>query len=264
MRPAGEGFATLTYERYRTTERFAADGSRVPLAGNLQGEFVRESLLLYSEVAVLDRVMAFGRFSYDFLSYGQVDLVRPLTTSGLSDQEAGLRLGVLQEPVVLALQAGLRFPAGYDTEPPPAPAEQPPRLGNGAWGTEARVAVGKGFGERWTHGFVDAEVGYTTRWRGFADQLKVELAVGYKGVPRVELQPAWRYTHTFADVSDDADPSNPLVNAVYDLHRLELLAMVRVWRWFHAQGTGFAHVAGTNVGAGSGFELGVRVVWPEP
>ena len=262
--PQGEGFARLTYERYRTTEKFAPSGERVSLAGNLDAEFVRQSVHQYVEVGVLERLTALGNFYYDFLSYGQSDLRTPLTKSGFSDQEIGLRYAALREPVVLAVQASLRFPAGYETESPPPPAAQPPRLGSGAWGTEARLAAGKGFGHRWSQGFVNAEVGYNTRWSGFADQLKIEVIVGYKGLPRVELQPAWRYTKTLGEVSPNPELTNPLADSVFDLHRLELLAVVRIWRWFHVEGSGFAHVAGRNVGAGSGVEFGVRGVWPEP
>lgn len=264
-KPPGEGWAALSYERYRTTTKFDESGSKVDLA--LDGEFVKQSLRLYTEIGVLDRVTAFGNFYYDFLSYGQSDLRFPLENSGFSDQEAGVRYGLFEQPIALASQLSLHFPAGYDTDVPSPPAEQPPLLGTGEWGAEFRIAAGRGLGRDLTLGFVNAEVGYNTRWSGFADQLKLEVTIGYKRIPRTELNVVWNYTNTFGEVpsaGSQVQASNPLVFSIYDLHRLELRAVVRVWRWWHAQGAFFAHVAGSNVGAGSGVSLGVRGVWPEP
>jgi hypothetical protein len=273
------GIAAFTYERYRTTEQFDRDGTLGSLS-NDNGEFVKESVHLYAEYGLFTRLTAFANLFCDFLSYGSTSLPAPLRARGFSDEELGLRYGFLATPIALAAQASLHVPAGYDATPVPVTlgggrTVVPPALGSGAWGTELRLAVGKSFGQRWTQGYVNGEVGYNMRrWtshedptdatmqRHYDDQLNLAATVGYKGIPRTEVFTGWSYTNTLGDVPPGPDLTNPLVTSVYDLQRVDVTAVVRIWRWIHGQVGAFFHVAGNNIGAGNGFALGTRVVWP--
>jgi hypothetical protein len=276
-----------TFDYYRMGSMFDAGGSKGDLPGD--GRFTKKSGHVYVEYGLIGRLTLVGNVFYDSIEYadefpnGMAVQARSWSNDGFSDQQVGLRYGILaDQPFVLSLQASAYLPAGYDDAEPIAPALDPPPphgpeaipptlampLGKGDFGTELRAQAGLAFGEAMTSGFVNAEIGYNQRYMGFDDQLRGEAGVGYKGLPRTEVIASWAFIRNLGAIPrmdatmDAAAAYNPLASGAFTLHRTDLTAIVQLTGAWRLQAAGFLHVAGKNTGAGGGFAAGVRAVWP--
>jgi hypothetical protein len=90
--------------------------------------------------------------------------------SGLADAEFALRRTVWQDGAdIIALQPLIRVPLGYDK------GDQPP-LGSGKVDAEMRGLYGHGFDD----GFIDAQVAYRSRGGPAADELRLDVTVGFR------------------------------------------------------------------------------------
>lgn len=89
---------------------------------------------------------------------------------GLGDATAGMRVGVLREPLVLSIQTQLKVPLGYDA----SPENSTPPLGNGEVDGDASLQVGKSFGLL----YVTGTGGYRVRGGVFHDEWLFEAEAG--------------------------------------------------------------------------------------
>lgn len=90
--------------------------------------------------------------------------------AGLADAEFAVRQVVWQDGSdVISLQPLLRVPLGYDKNDQPA-------LGSGKVDGEFRALYGHGF----DGGFVDAQIGYRLRGGPPADEVRLDLTLGYR------------------------------------------------------------------------------------
>lgn len=90
--------------------------------------------------------------------------------AGLADAEFALRRTLWQNGAgIMALQPLIRVPLGYDR------GDQPP-LGSGKLDAELRALYGHGF----AGGFFDAQLGYRTRGGPAADEVRLDLTLGWR------------------------------------------------------------------------------------
>lgn len=90
--------------------------------------------------------------------------------AGLADAEFAIRRTLWQEGAdIVAVQPLIRVPLGYDR------GDQPP-LGSGRVDAEMRALYGHGF----DGGFFDAQVGYRTRGGPAADEMRLDLSLGWR------------------------------------------------------------------------------------
>lgn len=90
--------------------------------------------------------------------------------AGLADAEFAVRRTVWQEGAdIVALQPLIRFPLGYDR------GDQPP-LGSGKVDAELRALYGHGF----DGGFFDGQLAYRTRGGPAADEMRLDLTLGWR------------------------------------------------------------------------------------
>ncbi|MFV3129649.1 hypothetical protein [Niveispirillum sp. KHB5.9] len=90
--------------------------------------------------------------------------------SGLADGEFAVRRTVWAEGAdIVALQPLVRVPLGYDK------GDNPP-LGSGKVDAELRALYGHSFDK----GFFDAQLGYRTRGGPAADEVRLDLSLGYR------------------------------------------------------------------------------------
>ncbi len=90
--------------------------------------------------------------------------------SGLADAEFAVRRTIWQDGAdIVALQPLVRVPLGYDR------GDQPP-LGSGKVDAELRTLYGHGF----DGGFFDGQLGYRTRGGPAADELRLDLTLGWR------------------------------------------------------------------------------------
>ncbi|MBT4612380.1 MAG: hypothetical protein HOC05_20210 [Gemmatimonadetes bacterium] len=140
------------------------------------GSFRDMNLVLYGEYGLFDPLTLVGSLPLKALRASRTGLVgggllrqrSALSTVGLGDLSASLRLRLLAEPVVLAVQAGLDLPFYGD-----APDNEGPPLGSGEIDAQAHLLLGRSLGQI----YVSTRIGYKRR----AGRLHDEILFGAEG-----------------------------------------------------------------------------------
>ncbi len=176
--PIGKGhsYSKLGYQRLRSAQYFAPDGTAFPIPTYAQDD--------------LDIFVLFG-ISDDLAVFGTLPLVR---SSDLADQPdelrrstgfGDLRLGLQRQlgqrgPWVFAATGLVQFPSGNEARSGGLQA-----TGSGAWEGEAGLSAGRSWsGGRW---FGFAELGYDLRGGGLRDGFLYAAQVGWNARPSLVL-----------------------------------------------------------------------------
>jgi hypothetical protein len=163
--PQGHGFviSSLSY--------LEAD-SRLPNANPVvgDGDFSRLGVGVYVEYGVSEHITIGG--SAQLAEVRLRGLSESESSSGVGDVELFVRPVVWRSGAsILAAQATLAIPGGYE-------AERNPALGDGAVGAELRLLYGRGFELSGLSSFFDLQGAYRFRLGAPADQVRVDATLG--------------------------------------------------------------------------------------
>ncbi|APP83547.1 hypothetical protein ABQZ99_016690 [Xanthomonas hortorum pv. vitians] len=159
------------------------------------GRSRQDQLNVYVEHGLTDKLSFIGNFYFTDVGFSNYDTVngrQQTSTTGLADQEIGLRYALpsAQDDVWRSsVQALVSIPAygrSKTYHPTPVPgANSDPALGLGDYGLELRYSRGRGYTLGGRNGYVD--LGGAVRLRGSAasDEVRVDASTG------LSLTPSW-------------------------------------------------------------------------
>ena len=137
------------------------------------------NLTIYGEYGITDRFTVIGNLPIKVLRTKRTEVIggraaRILTlySSGLSDLTLSGRLRLLQNPLALSFQGGLKIPLGYEQQPENEAAP----LGTGNADLEGHFQFGKGFST--FPGYLTGSLGYRYRGGPLNDQIVYLLEAG--------------------------------------------------------------------------------------
>lgn len=206
--PARGGYYLQGSFAYQAAGRVYDDrGMRIPLS--LDAEYTERRLDFYGEwglgagwALVLSLPVKWARTE-------AVGLV-PSRSAGPGDGLVGLRMALLQRPVVGAIEAAVRFPLGYDSGASPA-------LGDHQNDYEMRLAAGRSWNGR-LPGYVQGEGGYRVRSAAPADEWIYALEAGGWGTRSLLLSADLRGVVSTGSVSFVSLNLLPDASAVSESH----------------------------------------------
>ncbi|RMG67519.1 MAG: hypothetical protein D6715_04625 [Calditrichaeota bacterium] len=150
--PKGHYFFKLDVSYLSTDEEFNFQADKIPILGDFPGygnvEFRDLAVTFYGEYGITSRLTGIVTLPFKRSTNERVEELIPgqgrsvtRTTSGLSDLRLMVRYGLLQLPVAVSLQGGVKIPLGYDE----FPDNDGPSLGTSKVDTELSLLIGKSF-----------------------------------------------------------------------------------------------------------------------
>lgn len=234
----GEGQAILTLSRYQADSFWDADRNKQD-----QQRYTKWELTPYLEYGLTDWLTLGAQPSFQHVESKDND-GGTSRNSGLADTEIFLRERLWQQDgSVFSIQQWVKVPGGYDKRDMPG-------LGYGQVDAELRLLYGWGGTAFGLSVFIDGEAGFRKRWESPADEVRMDLTAGIRPIPRLLLM-----AQSFNTIGlRNADRGGPLVLPSapdYDLHKIQLSAVVDLDERFSLQLGGYKDIAGRNTGSGS-------------
>lgn len=223
-----------------------------------RGRSRQDQLNLYLERGLVPRLTLVGNFYFTQAGFASDagPFRRRATTTGLGDQELGLRYALGRadgDPWHGALQALVSFP-GYGRDKTYHPGNPGPRpaLGLGDYGLELRYSRGRGYTLGGRNGYID--LGGALRLRGSAasDELRLDAAAGLDLGDRWGVLGELNVIQGLGNGRGNADFQTYVATGTqYDLTKLQLSATCRAagmqWQAGYQQ-----PLAGRNTSAAGG------------
>ena len=245
-RPMGTTYAKLSTLSYAANEVFNDMGDRQRM-GMDDEEFTGRQGFLYVEHGWRHRLTLVGQLSGGVLTSSN-RLVRQ-RTRGIGDAEIGLKMQLVDQPLVLSSMATVKIPTGYhDKYDPP--------LGTGKADFEARLLAAKSL---WPLPvYLGAEIGYRFRGGPFSNQLAAFAEVGATPHERLFIKGFVDMRDTRAAAAEnvglvgagqqvsEGDITRAGLNGAVLLHRGVWLDLLVEWA-----------ASGENVGAGATWGIGL-------
>jgi hypothetical protein len=234
----GTGQAILTTSYYETTDRFDAHRDRV--SGN---RFEKVTLNPYLEYGLTNAVTLGLSPEYEFLE-NHVGGGRTDQTNGFGDVETFARGRLWHDDwSVLSVQGMVRAPTGYNEKRSPA-------LGYDQVDLEGRLLYGLSGTVAGTSWYTDLEAGYRKRFGSPADEVRADLAFGWRPVSDWLLLAQSFNTLGLRNASSSttAQTNGP----DYDSFKLQLSAVYTLSERVSVQAGGWREIGGRNSGAGNG------------
>jgi hypothetical protein len=159
-------YSRMSADYFHSSRNFDEDGDLVDRPNN--GTFESWTFTYYGELGVTDWLTAIANLPYKYQTLDD-DTARN-ETWGVADIELGAKMRLIEDPVVLSVQALVKIPEAYDMD------DAVP-LGNGQYDYEGRVLLGKSL---WPciPGYCGLEVAYRYRDSGPADEFKFLAELG--------------------------------------------------------------------------------------
>jgi hypothetical protein len=236
----GHGQLILTTAVYETSAPFDREGRRQPYGS--EGKFRKIELNPYVEVGMTDRL---ALVVSAFTSHQRFSTaVAGFSSAGMGDTSLRLRYRVTDStPVLFAVTGGIKLPTGH--------AGGAVRIADGQRDLEVAATIGGSLNRATYPPFWQVEAGFRQRAGAPADELKLDASVGAYLHPRVMLMGHTSLTRGLHN-ADERSELNPTLSVDYDLHRVQMSAVLTVTRVTRFQAGVFAHVSGRNTGSGGG------------
>jgi hypothetical protein len=232
---------------YRAEERFDSDGRREPLGP--EARFQSVVLQGWLEAGLTDRWTFVAALPLGWWQY------RDRWISQESFSPADVQGGVRHR--LRAPERGWQLAVQTLAKAPSYGAQTRPRPGNGQLDWEGSLLLGRSFpiGSRWA--WIAAESGYRRRWGRPADQLRGEASGGVHLTSRVAAFTQYFAIRGLGELVPAERTTNPLVEPRFDLHKIQVSAVLRLSASLRFQ-IGWAHdLAGRNTGAGNALVVGL-------
>lgn len=217
LKKRGEYYLKLSGSYLYSTERYNADGDRIPLASedaNTIGAAFRDiSITAYFEYGMSERVTLVASLPYKILTNwstefsSQFNAIREVeaVNSGVTDLRVGVRLPLKTESFPVSFESLVKLPLGYD----PAPEQtQLAPLGSGKVDFDVNLLAGMSL---WPFpGYLNGRAGFRFRGGGLDDEILASLEAGAsyrKWFSKVALDALY----TTGDLTD-ADPTRTVTN----------------------------------------------------
>lgn len=244
----GHYYAKLSGIAYAADEVYDAAGRRRAMGADGEA-FAGRQAFAYLEYGLRPRLTLVAQASAGALT-DESRFVR-METTGLGDLDLGLKLQVVDRPLVLAPVVSIKVPTGYGTD------YEPP-LGTGSVDLETRLLASRSL-HPWPV-YASVEVGLRARGGAYSNQVSWGGEVGVTPHPRLFAKLLGSATNTLA-----RGPGSPgLVGGATqvsegDWAKVGVNAAVHLARGLWLDGLVEAVVAGQNVGAGASWGLGLSV-----
>lgn len=200
--PKGHSYHRFAGSYYVSTEAFS---------GNTGFDsFEDYTVSYYGEAGVAKGLNLFASLPYRRAlnrNFGE-----PIRQSGVGDAEIGLRLRLLEKPLVVSAQAAFKAPYFYNAD-----AALP--LGNGQEDLELRMLAGKSIGRL---GYLGAEIGFRKRLGAPTDEVRYLVEYGGDITRRSYVRTKLDGTLSTSSTKPVLDPGgNPRFPLAFNLARLE-------------------------------------------
>lgn len=235
LQQPGHGIALLQSTYFTSDEFFDQDRSLQP-----QESFTKYELQPYVEYGLTQHWTIGGTAYLNHVAQGSEE------NYGLADPELFARTHVWStDTTVISLQPLIKFTSLYQDN-------SSPRGGSKSYDAELSLLYGQNlelFSQRY---YVDMRAGYRWRSRGREPQLRTDMSIGTSVLENLQLITSVRYIgsqETSASFVENGEQD-------YQLLKTEVTALYHLSDTHWLQATGFTHVDGQMVGAGSGFSFG--------
>ncbi len=258
----------------KAAEEFDYNGDKLNI---LEEQFIYKnasfrdiSLRVYGEYGLFDNLTLVGKIPFKIYTtqyflddvYSQGEVAR--STTGLGDLTAALKYGLLNQPIALAVQGGLKFPMGYEKHPD----NEGPRLGTGEIDAEAILLLGSSLYP--LPMYVGAGIGYNARGGVLHDEIVYHLETGY-------TLNDWFFKIYFNGIQNTEDPPDlyggeiqlPLpggggVKTDYmfgdiDINQISFTVSHKLKEGMSLEATIYSILSGKNTISGQTFSLGLAI-----
>ncbi len=244
----------LSFNYLRSTKDFDADCHRV--ARPLNSVFEDYNITWYQEFGLTDWLSLVSSIPYKFLRLEEDKVegnTRKVSKScGVGDIEAGLKIRLLEKPVVLSMQTLAKIPP-YDMD-------DPIPLGNGQWDVEGRLLLGKSLWPT-VPGYFGIEVGYRYRAEAPSDEFKYLVELGSHIWKGLYLRTKLDGILSMRNATAVADPRLTWLSTEYDLGKLELTAGYKISKGFDLEFTFTPYIYGRNMIAANSYSLAIAYTY---
>jgi len=241
---------------FHSARNFNDDGDLVERPNN--GTFESWTLTYYGELGVTDWLTAIANLPYKHQTLD--DDTERNETWGVADIELGARMRLLEDPVVLSVQALVKIPEAYDMD------DAVP-LGNGQYDYEGRVLLGKSL---WPYvpGYAGLEVAYRYRDNGPADEVKFLAELGSDIAKGFYARTKLDGTFSMGNAETNLSPQLSFISTEYDLLKMEFTLGWNLGKGLKGRPADLAsgldveftytpYLWGSNITAGDSFNLAV-------
>ncbi len=254
--PKGALYSKTSLNRYYTHDSFDDNGD---LHTNPAGSYFYDyNLTWYGEYGLLDNLSLFGTLPWKRLKshYRYLDKFTnrykiDTTYNGFGDVEAGIKYGLVREPLVVSVQALTKLAWLYDSNEDVLP-------GNNQNDYELKLLLGKSL---WPFpGYCGLELGYRWRFGAPADEYRYLLEFGFNPTPKIYtrfkldgIKSALNASNRAAAASGSSGSyvTNPSLGLEYDLGKLECTLGYQFTRAWSFEFTYTAYPYGKNIAAGN-------------
>ncbi len=202
--PKGQLYMELYSKYYYADSDFDSDGTgKIPKANN--GAYHETYLEYKFEYGLFDKVNLLFSIPYKF-ALSEDDNGEHRNT-GLADVWTGVKLNILEKPIVTSLQFRVKFPTMYDKNESPA-------LGTEYIDGEAKILLGKSFIT--IPSFIGVELGYRGRGgKNTDDEIPYFVEAGYFPTKRIMLKATLDGVEGLAGTGPEEDYAKWGVAAAY-------------------------------------------------
>lgn len=237
---SGNLFLSLQPYYYSTNSFFDASGDRHSRGGN----FTKYEINPYLEYGLTEKDTLSCNMFYNWLSDDSSG--ETLHQQGFTDQELGWQRQLWQDlSQVLAVQAVLIVPAGYDLE-------EQPYLGYDRFGMEWNMRYGRS-GTPFAHNaYIDLRLGVRHYFGYPSSQARVDVNAGVDITPTVQFLLLNELHYSLNDGDEKIINGTELLQGEYSLLKTTVAIRYRFDDRYSLVAGGFRHIWGENAGAGGG------------
>ncbi len=177
----GHYYSKIGILRFESSSQFLLNGERRPLTNN--GRVTDWSFYSYTEYGVFDDLTFIASIPIKRIHFSCAIEDCGKTTFGLADIYTGMRYKLSESRWISAIQIGLKFAPGYETDE--VALDTAPPLGDGQTDLEFRLLLGRSILNN--EGYVNFDAGFRTRSGEPVDEVPFSVEAGLNLSPHYML-----------------------------------------------------------------------------
>jgi outer membrane putative beta-barrel porin/alpha-amylase len=228
------------------------------------------SIRAYAEYGLIEDLTLVGKIPFKIYTtqynlddlYSQGKVAR--STTGLGDLSVGLKYGLLNQPLALALQGGIKIPMGYEKQP----ANDGPRLGTGEIDFEGMLMLGQSLHP--LPMYVGGGIGYRKRGGSLHDEIIYNFETGYtlknwffkiyfNGIKNTETPPDLYGGEIQLPLPGGGGVTPDLLFGDLDLNQISFTISHLLQEGMSIEATIYEILSGKNTASGRTFSLGLAI-----
>lgn len=168
----GHYYSKFSILRFRSTSQYLLNGEQQDLADN--GRVLDLGAYFYLEYGLYDNLTIISSIPFKRLNFSCATAGCDNTSTGLGDIYAGFRYRLAKNSWIIAVQSGIKFVPGYETDE--KQLNSAPPLGDGQTDIDFHLLLGHSILNY--HGYVNFDLGYRARSDEPVDEIPFALELG--------------------------------------------------------------------------------------